>query len=174
MAAPVSASSCTVTQCCSGNPSLLPATLLLDAQGSLSCDRGHFEAVTSESPGHVPSLRPLVLSAPPSLGAGHSHSSPAALPGAQALERHPRGAQCVRESPSSRAAVPGVPGRSWAEHTALPEVRMEPKLSFAFALAQCGCSYKQRTAGGNQHIGAVIFAPTSPNPAPLPVLSYGP
>lgn len=33
--------------------------------------------------------------------------------------------------------VPGCPGRSWAEQMALPEVRMETKLSFA--LAQYGC-----------------------------------
>lgn len=38
-----------------------------------------------------------------------------------------------------RETVPGFQGRSWAEQMALPEVRMEPKLSFAFALAQYGC-----------------------------------
>lgn len=85
----------------------------------------------------------------------------------------------------SEAAVPGCPGRSQAEQMALPEVRMEPKLSFA--LAHCGCSYKRRTAGGSQHVGAVLLAtrntkgctqqPKStllPPPPQLPVLSCCP
>lgn len=73
----------------------------------------------------------------------------------------------------SEAAVPGCPGSSQAQQMALPEVRMEPKLSFA--LAHCGCSYKRRSAGGSPHVVAVLLATRNtkgcnqqPKSTPLP------
>lgn len=146
-------------------------------------DHEHFETVFCQSPGQVPFLRPLVQPAHTLTWSWAVTLQPCCL---CPVLRHwrgthvaPWGARSGRESPSSCTAVPGCPGRSQAEQVALPEVRMEPKLSFAFALAHCGCSYKLRTAGESKRVVAPETpraAPNSPNPPPcpqpqLPVLS---
>lgn len=141
-------------------------------------DHEHFETVFCQSPGQVPFLRPLVQPAHTLTWSWAVTLQPCCL---CPVLRHwrgthvaPWGARSGRESPSSCTAVPGCPGRSQAEQVALPEVRMEPKLSFAFALAHCGCSYKLRTAGESKRVVAPETpraAPNSPNPPPLPPAS---
>lgn len=62
--------------------------------------------------------------------------------------------------------MPGFLGRSRAEQMALPEVRMELKLSFVSALAQYGCGYKHNSGSPSTLVHCFLHPPAQIHPSP--------